>query len=49
MEGKKRSKGICVIMCEGGEESFPNMTRGDCTEKAKLCGCSCSWRSSSES
>ena len=36
MEKKKRPKGICVIKCEAGNESFPDMTKTDCKERARV-------------
>ena len=35
MEKKKGSLGNCMIKCETGEESFSDMTKTDCMERAK--------------
>lgn len=48
MEKKKESRGNCMIKCEAGEESLPDMTKTDCMERARVSGCSSSWQSYEE-
>jgi hypothetical protein len=48
MEKKKRSTGFCVIKCEAGNESLPDMTKTDCMESARVSGSSSSWQSYEE-
>jgi hypothetical protein len=37
-----------MIKCQAGEESFSDMTKRDCMERAKVSGCNYSWRSYNE-
>lgn len=48
MEKKEKTKGFCVIQCEAGNKSVPNMTKKDCMERARVSGCSSSWQSYQE-
>ncbi len=48
MELKKRTKGVCIIQCEAGSESLPDMTKTGCMERARASGCSPSWQTYEE-
>ena len=45
MEKRKQSRGICTIRCTSGTETFRDMTRKECMERASVSGCAPSWTS----
>jgi hypothetical protein len=45
MEKTKQSTGVCVTKCVSGTQTFPDMTRAGCMEKAKPSGYPSSWTS----